>query len=184
MKNLVIFTAVTAIAATSVLHAEAVPASAAGVWTQSSSGKELVLVPRIKLQPNVGVSYGTSLGGTAGYGSPTRTTIVTEPVSMQVTRSMTLEVGKDGRFTWRIAKRHAEKEGCSMKTTQVKHGRVSQESGKAILAVEDGTESYESSCGRRGSSKLAQTSEQYDVQFGGGRMVLQSGATRWTFLRG
>ena len=184
MKNLAIFAAVTVIAATSVLHAEAVPASAAGVWTQSSSGKELVLVPRIKLQPNVGVSYGTSLGGTAGYGSPTRTTIVTEPVSMQVTRSMALEIGKDGRFTWKIARRHAEKDGCSMTTTQVKHGRVSQEGGKAIFAVENGTESFESSCGRQGGSKLAQTSEQYDVQLGGGRMVLQSGATRWTFLRG
>lgn len=183
MKNLATFTAVTAIAATSVLHAEAVPASAAGVWTQSSSGKELVLVPRIKLQPNVGVSHGTSLGGTAGYGSPTRTTIVTEPMSMQVTRSMTLEIGKDGRFIWKIAKRHAEKEGCSMTTTQVKRGRVSQEGGKAIFAVEDGTENFESSCGRQGGSRLAQTSEQYDVQLGGERMVLQSGATRWTFLR-
>ncbi|HWW55703.1 MAG TPA: hypothetical protein VN047_02310 [Sphingopyxis sp.] len=184
MKNLAILTAMTAIAATSVLHAQATPASAAGAWTQSSSGKELVLVPRIKLQPNVGVSYGTSLGGTAGYGSPTRTTIVTEPVLMQVTRSMTLEVGEGGRFIWQIAKRHAEKEGCRVTTTQVKQGRVTQEGGKAILVVEDGKESFESSCGRQGSSRLAQTSEKYDVQLGGGRMVLRSGATQWTFLRG
>lgn len=183
MKNLAILTVLTAIAATSVLHAEAIPASAAGVWTQFSSGKELVLVPRIKLQPNVGVSYGTSLGGTAGYGSSTRTTIVTEPVQMQVSRSMTLEVEQDGRFKWRIVKRHAETESCSMTTTQMKQGRLTHEGGKASFAVEDGTESFVSSCGREGSSQLARTSEQYVVQLSGGRLVLQSGATRWTFLR-
>ena len=184
MKIFAILTAATAIAATSMLHAQSVPASAAGRWTQSSSSKELVLVPRIKLQPNVGVSYGTSLGGTAGYGSPTRTTIVTEPVVMQVTRSLTLEVNDDGRFTWSIVKRHAETEKCSTTTTQVKQGRLTQGGGKASFAVEDGTESFVSSCGRQGSSKLARTSEQYDVQLGGGRLVLQSGATRWTFSRG
>ena len=57
MRNLAILAAVSAIAATSVLHAEAIPASAAGVWTQSSSGKELVLLPRIKLQPNVSTRW-------------------------------------------------------------------------------------------------------------------------------
>jgi hypothetical protein len=183
MRNFAILIATTVIAATSMLHAQPTPASATGRWTQSSSGKELVLVPRIKLQPNVGVSYGTSLGGTAGYGSPTRTAIVTEPVLMQVTRSMTLEVEGDGRFVWKIVKRYAEKEGCSMTTTQVKQGRVAEEGGKAHFAIEGGTERFVSSCGQEGSSDLARTSEQYAVQLGGGRLVLQSGATRWTFLR-
>lgn len=183
MKNCAILGAVMAIAATSVLDARPAPASAAGRWTQSSTGKELVLVPRVKLQPNVGLSYGTSLGGTAGFGSPTRTTILTEPVQMHVSRSMTLEVGQDGRFKWKIVKRHAETESCSMTTTQVKQGRLTHEGGKASFAVEDGTESFVSSCGREGRSQLARTSEQYVVQLSGGQLVLQSGATRWTFLR-
>lgn len=183
MKNFAILAAVTAIATTSVLYARPAPASAVGRWTQSSTDKELVLVPRVKLQPNVGVSYGTSMGGTAGYGSPTRTTIVTEPVPMQVMRSMTLEVGQDGRFTWKIVKRHAETESCSMTTTQVKQGRLIQEGAKASFAIENGTESFVSSCGREGSSKLARTSEQYIVRLSDGQLVLHSAATRWTFLR-
>lgn len=184
MKNFAVVAAVTMIAATSMLHAQAPSASAAGRWTQSSSGKELVLVPRIKLQPNVGASYGTSLGGSVGYGSPTRTTIVTEPVMTEVMRSMVLEVRDGGRFTWTTVKRHAEQEGCSMTTTQVRQGRLSQDSKKARFAIEGGTESFISSCGRKGSAPIAPTLEHYDIQLSGDKLVLHSGATRWTFGRG
>lgn len=179
-----LLTAAATAAAVPALHAQSAPAGAAGRWSQTSSGKELVLAPRIKLQPNVGPSYGTNLGGTTGYGSMTRTTIVTEPVMMDVARSMTLAIEADGRFKWTIVKRHAEKEKCTITTTQVKQGRVVQNGGKASFAVEGGTESFATSCGRRGTSQLGQSTETYDMQLVGGRFVLSSGSSRWTFSRG
>lgn len=154
-----------------------------GRWTQESNGKELVLVPRIKLQPNVGITYGTSLGGTAGYGSPTRTTIVTEPVLMDVDRTMTLAIEADGRFEWTIVKRHTEKADCTVTTTQVKRGKLLQGSGALTFEIEGGTEDFTSSCGRQGNSELAKTSERYDIQRGSGRIVLRSGPVQWTFRR-
>lgn len=176
--------AAAAVATIPVLHAQSAPAGTAGRWIQTSSGKELVLAPRIKLQPNVGASYGTNLGGTVGYGSMTRTTIVTEPVTMDVARSMTLAIEADGRFKWTIVKRHAEREDCTITTTQVKQGRVAQGGGKASFAVEGGTESFASSCGRRGTSQLGKSTERYDMQLAGGRFVLTRGPSRWTFTRG
>ncbi|WP_447724329.1 hypothetical protein [Sphingomonas koreensis] len=166
------------------LHAQTASAGVAGRWIQTSSGKELVLAPRIKLVPNVGVTPGTNLGGTVGYGSMTRTTIVTEPTVMAVARSMTLAVEADGRFKWTIVRRHAEKEDCTITTTQVKQGRVAQAGAKLTFAVEGGTESFTTSCGRRGSSQLGKSTERYDLQQSGGRMVLAGGASRWTFSRG
>ena len=143
--------AATAAAAIPALHAHTAPAGVAGRWIQTSSGKELVLTPRIKLVPNVGVTPGTNLGGTAGYGSMTRTTIVTEPVMMSVARSMTLAIESDGRFRWTIVKRHAENDSCTITTSQVKQGRVAQAGTKLTFAVEGGTESFASSCGKRGN---------------------------------
>ncbi|MBY8825296.1 hypothetical protein [Sphingomonas colocasiae] len=170
--------------ASTAIRAQPAPAGAAGRWVQSSSGKELVLAPRIKLQPNVGVSHGTNLGGTVGYGSMTRTTIVTEAVPMDVARSMTLAIQANGRFEWTIVRRHAEKPDCTLTTTQVKRGQVAQGNGKAVFTVEGGTESFASSCGRKGTSALAKATERYDMQLAGGRFVLSSGPSRWAFTRG
>ena len=174
--------AITAVASIPALHAQS--AGVAGRWIQTSSGKELVLAPRIKLQPNVGPSYGTNLGGSVGYGSMTRTTIVTEPVPMQVARSMTLVVEGDGRFKWTIVTRRAENADCTITTTQVKQGNVTQGSGKLTFAVAGGTESFASSCGRRGSAQIARSTEHYDMQLSGTRFVLSRGPNRWTFNRG
>lgn len=172
------------VAGSPALLAQSAPAGVAGRWTQASSGKELVLAPRVKLQPNVGPSYGTNLGGTVGYGSMTRTTIVTEPVMMDVARSMTLAIDADGGFKWTIVKRHGEREYCKVTTTQVKQGRVEQSGRKMSFAVSGGTESFVSSCGRRGTTQLGKSTEYYDVQLAGNRIVLSGGSSRWTFTRG
>jgi len=176
--------AAAAAAAIPVLHAQTAPAGIAGRWTQTSSGKELVLTPRIKLVPNVGVTAGTNLGGTVGYGSMTRTTIVTEPTMIAVARSMTLAIEADGRFKWTVARRHAENDSCTMTTTQVKQGRVAQAGTTLTFAIEGGTDSFASSCGKRGNSPLGKSTERYSLQQSGGRMTLAGGASRWTFNRG
>ncbi|QAY75838.1 hypothetical protein [Sphingosinicella sp. BN140058] len=170
----------------SIAAASALPAQAPGLtgrWSQSSNGKELVLAPRVKLVPNVGVTAGTNLSGSTGYGSLTRTTIVTEPVMMPVARSMTLAVDADGRFRWTIVRRHAEKQGCTITTTQVKQGRVSQAGAKLDFAIAGGTGSFTTSCGRRGSAPLPAATERYDIQPGGNGFVLSGGASRWAFRR-
>ena len=158
--------AAAAAAAIPVLHAQTAPAGIAGRWTQTSSGKELVLTPRIKLVPNVGVTAGTNLGGTVGYGS------------------MTLAIEADGRFKWTVARRHAENDSCTMTTTQVKQGRVAQAGTTLTFAIEGGTDSFASSCGKRGNSPLGKSTERYSLQQSGGRMTLAGGASRWTFNRG
>lgn len=158
-------------------------ADIAGQWSQSSQGKEIVLVPRIKLQPNVGVGAGTSLGGTTGYGSMTRTAIVTEPVPMDVTRSMTMAIGQDGRFDWTITRRHAEDGGCTRTTTQEKRGTVRLEGGALVFAIAGGTESWRSYCGKQGSGVIATASERYAMTVQGGALHLASGPSRWTFRR-
>lgn len=160
------------------------PQGLAGSWRQSSRGKELVLAPKIKLQPNVGPSYGANLGGTVGYGSMTRTTIVTEPTVMEVNRSMTLAIGADGRFTWTIVKRHAEGERCTRTTTQTKQGLVTAGGGKLVFAISGGTERWQSSCGKRGAGAIAAASESYTMSRQGGALQLASGPVRFTFTRG
>ncbi|HEV7286999.1 hypothetical protein [Sphingomonas sp.] len=155
----------------------------AGRWAQKSNGKELVLVPRIKLVPNVGVTAGTSLGGTVGYGSMTRTTIVTEPVMMAVARSMTLAIEPNGRFAWTITRRHAEKQGCTITTTQEKHGRVDQTGANLSLAISGGIERFTTSCGRSGETKLGSSTETYTVQKLSNGIALSDGAKRWAFTR-
>lgn len=162
--------------------AVAEPAAMAGNWSQSSSGKELVLVPKIKLQPNVGVGYGTNLGGSVGMGSATRTTIVTEPTMLDVTRSMTLSIAANGAFEWSITKRYSE-DKCLKTTRQVKRGTATMRSGKMSFAVSGGTESFEKSCGGSGSAAIAPSTEVYDVTVQGGQMRLSGGSTNWTFRR-
>lgn len=155
----------------------------AGRWTQSSDGKELVLAPRIKLQPNAGYTPGTNLGGTAGYGSMTRTTIVTEPVMMDVSRSMTLVIGGDGKFDWRIVRRHRERENCVRTTTLLKQGKVEASGGKMIFDIAGGTERWTTSCRGSGSGKIAAARESYDASVAGNVLRLSSGPSRWTFSR-
>ncbi len=165
------------------MDAEAQDLTIAGTWSQSSSGQELVLVPKIKLQPNVGIGYGTSLGGTTGFGSPTRTAIVTEPTLMDVERSMTLSVVADGRFNWTIIKRHAADGGCTRTTTQDKTGRVRLSGGQLVFAISGGTERWRSSCGGSGGAALAAIDEAYAVSVQGRSLRLESGPTRWSFTR-
>ncbi|MCW1431110.1 hypothetical protein [Novosphingobium sp. JCM 18896] len=165
------------------LHAQSGTSGLAGRWTQVSSGKELVLVPRIKLVPNVGVTPGTNLGGTVGYGSMTRTTVVTEPVMLDVARTMTLEIDAAGGFKWSISRRHQEKPGCTMNTNQVKHGRVSRAGATLAFAVVGGTETFNTSCGRSGSSALTNSTERYQVRETGRQLEIVSGASRWRFDR-
>lgn len=162
---------------------EPVLAGIAGRWTQTSNAKELVLMPRVKLVPNVGVTAGTNLGGTVGYGSMTRTTIVTEPVPMTVARSMTLTVERDGQFDWTITRRHAEKDGCTITTTQQKRGRVASAQAKLTFMIAGGTEKYVTSCGRSGQTQLGASTETYALQMAAGGIVLTSGPSRWTFRR-
>jgi hypothetical protein len=170
-----------ALAGTALLSESPAPTDISGRWIQSSNGNELVLVPRIKLVPNVGVTAGTSLGGTVGYGSMTRTTIVTEPVTMAVSRTMTLTVDPGGRFNWTITRRHAEKQGCTITTTQEKRGRVDQGGTKLTFAISGGIERYTTSCGRRGESQLGRSTETYAVQKTPGGFTLSGGASRWVF---
>lgn len=157
-----------------------------GRWSQSSNGSELVLVSRIKLEPNVGVPSGTSLGGSVGYGSPTRTVIATEPVPMPVKRTMSLAVTPDGSFTWLIEKAHAEtQKGTCIKTTRLeKHGKVVLKGGKAAFAIQRGTESWEKSCGGTGSTAIKPSTETYDAVLAPAQLRLSGGATAWTFKRG
>lgn len=157
-----------------------------GRWSQASNGSELVLVSRIKLEPNVGVPSGTSLGGSVGYGSPTRTVIATEPVPMQVKRTMSLTVAPDGSFKWLIEKAHAETQnGTCIKTTRIeKHGQVVLRGGKAAFSIQRGTESWEKSCGGAGSAAVKPSTETYDAVVAPAQLRLLGGATAWTFKRG
>lgn len=168
----------------------AVPASQggtlAGRWTQSSNGSELVLVPKFKLQPNYGVTPGTSLGGTVGYGSMTRTTIVTDPVPLAVNRSMTLNIAADGRFDWSTVKRHAETPGgkCIKTTRTERRGRATRDGSRISFKIEGGMERWEKSCGGSGSAALGPSIEVYSVTLGGARLRLVDGPTVWNFARG
>lgn len=157
-----------------------------GRWAQASDGRELVLLPKIKLQPNVGISYGTSLGGSVGYGSMTRTIVATEPTPMQVTRTMDLSVDEAGHFTWDIVKEHPESlDGSCTKTTRTRRsGQVVVEGGAARFVIEGGTESWDKSCGGSGTAEIAPSEERYDVALAPGQLILASGPARWLFTPG
>lgn len=168
------------------LTGTAAPASSPiGRWTQSSSGLELVLAPKFKLQPNYGLSTGTNLGGSVGQYSATRTTIVTEPVPMQVTRSMSLDIQPNGQFSWSIEKRHPETpNGTCLKTTRTrKTGQVQHSAARILFKVTGGTESWSKSCGGEGSAALAGSSETYAVTLEPTQMHLVDGPVNWVFRR-
>ena len=182
MKSMLMLAGAVAIAGPP-LQAQIEATGITGRWSQASTGKELVLAPRIKLVPNVGITAGTNLGGSVGYGSMTRTTVVTEPVMLEVARSMTLTVETDGRFQWSIIRRHEENQGCTITTTQMKHGRVARTGTMVTFAVAGGTETFKTSCGRIGSSRLAASTERYGMRQTGGALELVGGANRWRFAR-
>ena len=170
-------------AALLVAAAPAIGTELAGSWSQHSAGQELVLVPKIKLQPNVGVTTGTSLGGSAGYGSMTRTTVVTEPTILDVERDMSLEIAEDGAFSWTTITSHAEGADCTRTTRREKTGRVRADGATLIFSVAGGTESFEKSCGGSGSGAIAPATESYSVSLDDGRMQLGDGTATWVFSR-
>ena len=154
-----------------------------GHWTQSSSGQELVLQSKIKLQPNVSGGFGTSLGGTAGFGSMTKTTIVTEAVPGHVERKMDLKLSADGAFTWTTVKTEPVDATCRRTVRLEKHGKAKQVGGSLIFDVVGGEESFEKSCGGTGRTTLPRGRESYTLSLAGGRMTLADGASKWVFTR-
>lgn len=162
----------------------AAPAGLAGTWTQSSSGKELVLQSKIKLTPYAAPGYGTNLGGSVGYGSATNTVVTTEPVPMQVDRRMTLAIDNQGAFVWTIDKRQHEAGNCVRSIRQEKKGRASLAGGELVLNVQGGVEQQSSSCGASTKTTLPAAVEKYRVQMTGATMVLASGPVRWTWKKG
>ena len=155
----------------------------AGQWAQSSSGKELVLQSRIKLQPSASVGFGTSLGGSAGFGSMTKTTVVTEAVPGHVDRKMDLRLSPDGSFIWTTVKTEPVDSSCTRTVRQEKRGKAKLASGSLVFDISGGSESFEKSCGGTGRTALSASREAYKLTMDKGRMVLADGASRWTFSR-
>lgn len=154
-----------------------------GRWTQSSSGKELVLQSKIKLQPNVSGGFGTSLGGSTGFGSMTKTTIVTEAVPAHVDRKMELTLSTDGGFRWTIVKTEPVDKTCTRTVRQEKYGKAKLAGGSLVFDIVGGKESFEKSCGGTGSTTLSAGREAYEITFDAGRMTLADGASKWAFAR-
>lgn len=183
MRTAIILAAgLAALASTAV--AQATP-GLAGSWAQRSSGKELVLAPKFKLQPSAAMGYGTNLGGSVGYGSMTNTTIVTELQPMIVSRAMRLEVAPDGGFTWTIEKTQPDGKTCARTIRTEKRGRVTVSGGKAVFAVAGGAERWSNTCGKSGEGALTATTETYDLTRTGAALTLKgTGGVNWTFSRG
>jgi len=184
MKTLLLTVTVALAGAFPIVATSAQSASLAGNWLQQSRGKELILLPKIKLQPNVGMGTGTSLGGSVGYGSMTRTAVVTEPTVLDVQRSMRLNIAADGNFTWSSTIEHADGGNCIRTTRREKHGRATLESATLTFAVAGGNETFENSCGKRGTSAIGPITERYSVSSSRDQIQLTDGATRWVFKRG
>lgn len=156
----------------------------AGSWSQASTGQELVIAPKLKLQPSMTPNYGTSLGGTVGTGSYTNTTIVTEATPMRVDRRMNLSIRPDGGYSWRITKVQPEGARCARTIDQVKQGRVSIAGGKISFATSGGTETWRSSCGKSGTGAVAAITETYRYSLAAGVLSVRgSGGVNWQFRR-
>ncbi|MBB4838935.1 hypothetical protein HNP52_002004 [Sphingomonas kyeonggiensis] len=156
----------------------------AGNWSQASTGQELVIAPKFKLQPSMTPNYGTSLGGTVGTGSYTNTTIVTEATPMRVDRRMSLSIRPDGSYSWRITKTQPEGARCTRTIEQEKHGRVSIAGDKISFATNSGTEAWRSSCGKSGTGTVAAITETYRYSLAGGALSVRgSGGVNWQFRR-
>ena len=158
----------------------------AGVWTQSSTTTELVLGSSIKQIASAAVTpgYGTDLGGTFGAGSATNSVIVTESKPVPVNRRMNLNVAPDGTYRWTITKSMPEG-GCTKTIKQEKVGRILTQGSQITFATNSGTESWSSSCGGGGSSKIGKSHETYDYRRNGNMLTVSgSGGVRWDFRRG
>ncbi|NVD45919.1 hypothetical protein [Qipengyuania atrilutea] len=182
-KTITTISATACAAAIAVAAAAQTPSLPVGTWSQASSGLELVLVSRIKLSPNVGVSMGTSLGGSVGYGSMTRTEIVTEPTLLDVERRMTLTIESDGDFTWLTVREHAEGNDCTRTVRQTKRGRALVAGDNLVLSTSEGRESFSSSCGESGETDLVAGTESYPLHRETGRIELRSETGTWSFVR-
>jgi hypothetical protein len=183
MKRYILSIGAVLLASSALIAAQ--PGDIAGQWSQASDGSELVLVPKFKLQPNVGVTWGTNLGGSVGYGSMTRTTIVTDPVPLRVNRKMLLNIQPDGRFDWVTIKAHAETPGaqCIKMTRTQRFGRVTRAGGQLRFAIEGGKESWEKSCGGSGEAAVAPATETYTATVAPAQLRLTGGPSGWTFKR-
>ncbi|MDT8758776.1 hypothetical protein MZO42_08700 [Sphingomonas psychrotolerans] len=161
------------------------PAGIAGQWSQASDGMELVLAPKFKLQPNVGVTWGTNLGGSVGYGSMTRTTIVTDPVPLRVNRKMRLKIEPNGRFDWVMVKAHPETPGgqCIKITRTQRVGQVTRLGNQLRFAIEGGKENWEKTCGGSGEAPVQPATENYAITLNASEMRLTGGPSVWTFKR-
>lgn len=157
--------------------------SIAGRWVHQGTQQELVLQPVIKLQPYVVPGYGTSMGGSVGYGSATSTNIVTEARPARVERQMTLTIGADGDFEWRAVRRQPEGESCIRTVSEYKRGSVRADGARLIFRVGGGSEQIASSCGARSENEIAPREETYQIDRSNGRLRLTSGGASWMFSR-
>lgn len=152
-----------------------------GSWRHSGSQTELVVQPQIRLQPYVVPGYGTSLGGSVGYGSATNTTIVTEAAPVRVTRNMSLEIRSGGGATWRIEKRQPAGRGCEQTISQVKTGRIALAGARLTFRVSEGTETVRSTCAAASSRAIPASVEEYQAERRGRSLALTSGGSTWVF---
>lgn len=161
-------------------------AGLAGAWVQRSTGTELVLTPKIKLQPAIATTgFGVNLGGSVGYGSATNTTIVNEFQPTTVTRAMRLQVAADGGFRWTIEKTLPDGKTCTKTVRTEKQGRVTQAGGKASFAVSGGQERWSSTCGKSGQAAVAAATETYDLARTAAGLTLKGpGGVNWVFRKG
>ena len=158
-------------------------ADLAGTWRHSGTQTELVVQPRIRLQPTLSPNYGTSLGGSVGYGSMTSTTIVTEAAPVRVSRDMSLEIRSGGGATWRIEKRQPG-QGCEQTITQVKTGRITVAGTRLTFRMSEGSESVRSACAPTANREIPAAVEDYQVERRGRALALSSGGTTWVFNPG
>lgn len=185
MKNLLLPSlAVVAASVAFAGMAQGQAADLAGVWTHSGTQTELVVQPRVRLQPYATPGYGTSYGGSAGYGSMTTTNVMTEPTPVQVRRTMTLTIPVNGAAVWRIEKRQSSGPNCTQTIRQVKNGRVATRGDQLTFQITDGTERTESTCAAATSRTLPPGTETYGLTRRGNSLSLTSGGSTWTFSRG
>lgn len=168
--------------ATAMLAAATVSPPPAGTWYQASDGTEIVLESKVRLTPS-GNWGGTSLGGSAGYGSMTTTRVVVEPTSMRVARNMSLTIGGDGRFTWTTTRRFADPKGCMRSVRQSRNGTASMSDASITFTIQDGEERSEG-CGSDARKPVVPGVERYSAVMAETTMTLTgTGGVRWQFRK-
>lgn len=151
-----------------------------GIWSQRSSGSELVWGPEIKFQAaSATVGFGTNLGGTFGSGSPTNTTIVYSYKPMQVSRTMALDVQPDGAFHWTAVQER--RQGKCRSVRQEKFGRVQVEGDQITFVVADARQS----CGGGAQETVELKDETYTLgRTDTGFRLTGDKGINWAFTRG